>query len=116
MTRALHTRARVIRERAVVRAWEYRQRHHSKGVWFRFRRVLVDAGRAFVISPEQGDQLEAEGYTPLAVGQELQPPKRIFVLDDQQQSQLSNLRSVEVRLSAELLASQNLVLVPHPPL
>ena len=79
MTKTLHARLRRIRERTLIRAWEYRQRHHSKGVWFRLRRVLVDAGQAFVISPEQADQLQAEGHLPLPVGQELEPQKRMLI-------------------------------------
>ena len=43
MTERLHERARRIHERALIRAWEYRQRNHSKGVWYRLRRLLVDA-------------------------------------------------------------------------
>jgi hypothetical protein len=32
--------------RALIRAWEYRQRAYSKGVWFRLRRALVGAAEA----------------------------------------------------------------------
>ena len=113
MTKTLHARVRRIRERTLIRAWEYRQRHHSKGVWFRLRRVLVDAGQAFIISPEQADQLEAAGHLPLPVGQEIEPQKRMFFISAQRLSELSSARSIRVGLCAELLESRNLALVPH---
>ena len=55
----LQERARRARERALIRAWEYRQRNHSHGVWFRLRRVLVDAGQLWVIDEREADRLEA---------------------------------------------------------
>ena len=113
MTKALEARVRQIHERALIRAWEYRQRRHSKGVWFRLRRVLADAGEAFVINSEQADQLEAEGHLPLPVGQELEPRKRMFFISAQRLSELSSPRSVRVGLCADLLESEDLALVPH---
>ena len=49
MMDALERRARQVRARVAVRAWEYRQRKLSKGVWFRLRRVLVDASSAALL-------------------------------------------------------------------
>ncbi len=41
--RDLHVRARTVRSRAAIRAWEYRQRARSKGVCFRLRlQVALD--------------------------------------------------------------------------
>lgn len=64
-------RARCIRSRTTVRAWEFRQRKHSQGVWFRLRRVLADAESAWAIEREAAERLIAEGFEPEAVGAEL---------------------------------------------
>ena len=80
MTDRLYRRARLIRERELIRGWEYRQRDHAIGVWYRFRRVLVDAAEAWVIDDRDADRLAALGRAALPVGAELQPPKRIFVV------------------------------------
>ncbi|HEV8358624.1 MAG TPA: hypothetical protein VGX21_05695 [Methylomirabilota bacterium] len=45
----LERRVRQVRSRVAVQAWEYRQRHHAKGVWMRLRRILADAQAAYVI-------------------------------------------------------------------
>lgn len=115
MTAALQARAKKMRERALIRSWEYRQRRHSHGVWFRLRRCLVDAQRAFVISAEQAQALEAEGHEPLAVGRELEPRKRIFFVSEERVVALQDCREVSVALTAELLGAENLALVPHRP-
>ena len=111
MSTKLQARARQIRQRATVRAWEYRQRHHSKGVWFRFRRALVDAESAWSIGTEDADRLERDGFTPLAVGDELEPRKRIFFVSEHRLEQLPTRTAVPLRLAAELLAAENLVLL-----
>ena len=73
MSESLARRARQVRSRVAVRAWEYRQRNLSKGVWFRLRRVLAEAKEAWAIGPESFDALVAEGYPREAVGDELAP-------------------------------------------
>ena len=75
---ALEQRARRIRSNALVRAWEYRQRHHAKGTWFRLRRLLAAAESCWVIQPHEADALLAEGYESEKVGAELAPPKTIM--------------------------------------
>jgi hypothetical protein len=112
MTAAERERARRIRERALIRAWEYRQRHHAGGVWFRLRRVLVDAARAFVISEADAHQLERQGAQPLPVGRELSPAKRIFIVTSAQLEALA-AREVPVRLTAEFLRATSIALMPH---
>lgn len=111
----LEARARQIRARAQVLAWEFRQRHLSKGVWFRLRRALVDAETAWTLSDEEADRLELEGHVPLAVGAELEPRKRIFVIPDEDLNDFASRRAIPVRLGAELLGSRNILLVPWPP-
>lgn len=112
MTHTLHERARKIRERGLILKWEYRQRHHAKGTWFRLRRVLVDAAEAWVISLEDADRLAAEGVEPLAVGAELEPPKRIFVMGVDRLATVESRRRIGVTLNVELLQAPALVLVP----
>jgi hypothetical protein len=112
MTAAQRERVRRIRERAVIRAWEYRQREHAGGVWFRLRRVLVDAARAFVISEAEADQLEQHGASPLPVGRELSPAKRLFFVTPERLDELA-ARELPVRLTAEFLQATAIVLVSH---
>jgi hypothetical protein len=112
MTAAQRERARRIRERALIRAWEYRQRQHAGGVWFRLRRVLVDAARAFVITEADAHQLEQQGAEPLPVGRELSPAKRIFIVTSAQIETLA-AREVPVRLTAEFLQATAIALMPH---
>jgi hypothetical protein len=111
MSTALHARARRIRERALVLAWEYRQRHHAKGVWFRFRRLLVDAEEAWAIAPEDADRLEASGCVPLDVGRELAPPKRLLVVTLEQLAMLGSRSQVRVGLGSDMLGAENVALV-----
>lgn len=112
MTIAQHQKVRRVRERAVIRAWEYRQREHAGGVWFRLRRVLVDAGRAFIVDEADADRLERAGLSPLPVGRELSPAKRMFFVAEEALATLG-AREVPVRLTTELLQATAIVLVPH---
>ena len=114
MNELLQQRARRIREQALIRAWEYRQRHTSHGVWHRFRRVLVDAAQAWNISEGDADRLESRGHALLPVGRDLEPPKRIFFVTEDELSMLSDHRRIPVRLSRELLLSRSIALVGHP--
>lgn len=69
----LQERARRASERAAIRSWEYRQRDHSHGVWYRLRRVLVDAESLWVIDEGEADRREAGGREAHPVGRELSP-------------------------------------------
>lgn len=115
MTDPLHLRARKIRERALVLAWEYRQRDHSKGTWFRLRRALVDAAEAWEIGDDDAERLAREGVESLAIGRELEPPKRLFVATPERLETLGSRRRIAVRLNADLLGARNVVLVPFRP-
>lgn len=96
----------------LVRAWDYRQRDHTRGVWARLRRLLADADRAFEISSDDAECLHAEGYAADAVGQELQPPKRIIVVPETRVTALGSARELPVSLGAQMLAARCIVLVP----
>jgi hypothetical protein len=112
MNEMLHERVRLIRERSLVRAWEYRQRAYSKGVWFRFRRVLVDAAEAWIIDEADADALELRGHVPHPAGRELAPPKRLFFLSREEMELLPHRRQVPMRLHGELLLARSLAFVP----
>jgi hypothetical protein len=107
---SLERRAREIR-RQIIRAWEYRQRHHAHGVWFRLRRVLADARAAYAISRPDAEALIAAGHTPEPVGAELAPPKILLFIDAEQATRLPSARPIQVRLTGELLAVECLALV-----
>jgi hypothetical protein len=102
---SLHQRARRVRSRAAVRAWEYRQRKHSKGVWFRLRRVLAAAESAFAIPISEADRLEGEGYCREPVGAEIEPQKIIFFVPAARLEKIPEKRRLRVALDAEFLAA-----------
>jgi len=110
----LHARVRHIEQRLAVRAWEYRQRTHARGVWFRLRRVLADAERAFVISPEDAAALERLELAAEPVGLELQPPRYLYFVPSDVLRRLGSAREIPVRLSAELLGAEHVALVRFP--
>ena len=112
MTASLERRVRQVRARALVRAWEYRQRRHARGVWFRLRRVLADASAAFIIPPDEGRRLVAVGHLAEPVGYELEPPKLIVFARADRIAQIASARSVPVRLSGPLLEAECLALTP----
>ncbi len=114
MTVAQERRLRELRSRVAVRAFEYRQRRHAGGVWFRLRRLLALASEAYAVPPDEGQRLLAEGWQPESVGSELAPSRLILVVPPDRAAQIPSARPLPVRLSSELLATDCLVLVPFP--
>ena len=112
MTPSLERRLRQHQRRMLVRSWEYRQRRHAHGVWFRLRRVLADARTAHVISGGDARRLMAEGHRLAPVGGELNPPKLIIFAPPERVARIASARPVAVRLSAEVLAAECLALTP----
>jgi hypothetical protein len=112
VTTALERRLLEFRSRELVRAFEYRQRRHAGGVWYRFRLLLALAREAHVVPRDEAERLVAEGYTPEPVGRELEPPRLILVVPAERVARIASARPLAVRLSAELLAAECLALVP----
>lgn len=108
----LDRRLRQLRSRVLVRAWDYRQRHHARGVWFRLRRVLADAGAAYAIPGDEARVLVAEGWPAAPVGDQLQPPKVIVLVAAERVARIRSARPLDVRLSADLLSAECLALTP----
>jgi len=111
---ALQRRVRELRSRAAVRRWEMRQLDRAGGAWFRVARVLAYARRAWTISEEDTATLLAAGHVPDRAGMELEPPRRLFFLSEEQVASLSSARPVKLTASPDLLAHRALVLVPFP--
>jgi hypothetical protein len=109
---ALQARARAVRARAAVRAWEYRQRHHAKGVWFRLRRLLAATASAWTLPEEEARRLVAEGYESAAVGSLLEPPKILVLVPEERLQTVPGRAQIELRLGPELLGARCLALVP----
>ena len=107
-------RVRRIRSRAAVRAWEYRQRRHSKGTWYRLRRVLADSRACWVVPEDEAQRLIDEGHLPEPAGHQLQPPKNIFRLSAERIEAIPDRKQIRVGLHSELLAASCLVLEPFP--
>jgi hypothetical protein len=108
-------RLRQLRSRVLVRAWDYRQRNHSRGVWYRLRRVLADASEAYALSPRDAQLLLAEGHAAEAVGAELAPARTIIFAAADRVSRLASARRLHLVLDADLLAAECLALVRFPP-
>jgi hypothetical protein len=107
-------RLRELRSRVLVRGFEYRQRRHARGVWFRLRRLLALSSEAYAVPRVEAERLLAEGWRPDPVGQELAPSRLVLVVPKARALQISSARPLDVCLSAELLAAESLVVVPFP--
>jgi hypothetical protein len=116
MSATLERRVRQYRSRMLIRAFDYRQRHHAAGVWFRLRRLLAGTSQAYVVSESDANQLRQEGFRVEPVGREVDPPKTIVVAPAQRVAALASARAVPVTLGSELLSATYLVLVPFDPL
>jgi len=110
MNLSLVQRVNQLRSRVLVRSWDYRQRRHARGVWFRLRRVLADANEAHVIPREEARKLIAEGYLPEPIGNEMAPPKLIVFVPTERLARIASTRPVPVRLCGELLMAETLAL------
>ena len=111
MTMDLERRIKEVRSRAAIRAWEYRQRRHAKGVWFRLRRVLTAAAAAYIVSEEDADRLLEEGFTAEPVGRELAPPKKLIFVTPERLEKIAKRRQIAVGLGSELLGARSIALV-----
>lgn len=114
-TSRLMARANAVRSRAAVRRWEIRQLDHAGGVWYRLTRRLALSRRAWSISDEDAAVLLARGFRPDRAGLGLEPPRRHFVIAEEEVAALPSAREVPLQTSAELLACPNLALVPFAP-
>ena len=112
MKPTLERRLREQRARVLTRSFDYRQRHHARGVWFRLRRVLADASAVYVVPEDEAQRLVAEGCLVEPVGRELQPPKIIIRAAASRVAQIASAQQVPVRLGGTLLAAACLVITP----
>jgi hypothetical protein len=114
MTPGQERRLREMRSRVLVRSFDYRQRRHARGVWFRVRRALAFAKEAYVVPQAEAERLVAEGHPPEPVGGELVPPRLIVCVPAERAARIEGARPAAVRLSADVLGAEALVLVPFP--
>jgi len=114
MSQALHRRVAEIKARQTIRAWELRQNNHSKGVWFRLRRVLTDVRSVYTGSEQTVQALWAEEYKSEQVGKELEPTKELLFIEEWRLEQIPEQRLLAVRLDAAFLAERFLVLICFP--
>lgn len=114
MREAIERRLRRHQSRFAIRAWEYRQRNYARGVWFRLRRVLADAARAYVLTEEAAQALLAEGYRSEPVGAELEPAKIIIFAPAERIACVAAAREIPVSLQAEMLEARCVALVRFP--
>src|SRR5262245_26128011 len=108
----LERRVKAIRARALVRSWEFRQRHLAHGAWFRFREALAMAREAYSVDETTLRSLLAEGSTPDARGSGLEPPRAIVWVTAERIALIAGARRLALRLDAEMLATRWLALVP----
>lgn len=107
----MRARARAVRARAQVRAWQYRQRHLAAGVWFRSRRLLADAKAAYVIADDDAARLLAEGYEAAACGHAIAPPKTILFVDESRLARVDSRVPIPVDLGPGFLTASAVALV-----
>lgn len=111
MRESLEKRMRVARSRAVIRAWEYRQRNHAKGVWNRLRRLLADSSAAYELTEQAARELMDEGQSGHPVGERIEPPKIILCAPAKRFDTIADKRQIPVRLGADFLAARYVALV-----
>ena len=102
MSELLHRRLRQMRSRVLMRQFDFPQRHHARGVWYRLRLRLSLAKEAWIISAGDARRLV----------EELQPPRVLIYASAERLAQIEGARRIPVRLSAELLSAECLALVP----
>ena len=107
----LKARAKAIRSRAVVRAWEIRQHGHARGVWLEIERLFALTSRAWALSEADVETLIAAGHKPDDSGLRLQPQRRYFVVNAEEIAKLAGAREIEVALSSEIVSAPALALV-----
>ncbi|MGH9362625.1 MAG: hypothetical protein ACRD2T_11985, partial [Thermoanaerobaculia bacterium] len=94
--------------------WEYRQRDHAKGVWFRLRRLLALSASAWSVPEAEARRLLDEGYAADPVGAQLEPPKVLVVVPEERLREIPERTPLPMRLGPELLAARWVALVPFP--
>jgi hypothetical protein len=108
----LAARLQEVRSRAAIRRWELRQLDQSRGSWDRVTRCLARARSAWTISDADAVVLIAAGREPEPAGLELDPPRRYWFISQDELPSLPSARPIALQVSTELLAAQNLALVP----
>ncbi len=108
---AMHARARAVRARALIRSFEYRQRHLASGVWAELRMILAMTRCAYALDDDTARRLESEGMTPLAAGLRIAPPVRLYVVDAARAAELDPEAEIPVRLDDRLLRSGSVALL-----
>lgn len=110
----LEARARAIRLRAVIHAWEMRQRVNARGTSFEIERLFALTSRAWVLTETDVQRLIALGRRPHDAGLRLQPSRRYFVIEPADIALLADVREVEVRLGSEIFSARALGLFLFP--
>lgn len=111
MKQSLEKRVRAMQSRAAVRAWEYRQRNHAKGTWYRLRRLLADSRVAYALTEQDARQLMIEGCGREAVGEQIEPPKTILSVSSERIDAIVDKREIAVRIDADFFAAEYVALV-----
>ena len=110
----LEMRAKAIRSRATIHAWEIRQHAHARGAWFEIERLFALTARAWVLTEADVRILTELGRRPHDAGGRLQPPRLYFVIEPADLPVLAGAREIEVRLSSEIVTAPALALVLFP--
>ncbi len=100
MHEPLERRVARIRQRCVVRSWEYRQRNLAHGCWGKLRMLFALSAQAY--EPDDGavDSLRARGGLPNPVGTLFHPEKQIFLLSLEDVANLPGLRRIPMETTS----------------
>ncbi len=112
MTQSLAKRAKAMKSRVTVRAWEYRQRNLAKGTWHQLRRLLAHSSHAYALTESSARELLAEGCRPEPVGERLEPPKVLVFASTGRLALIADKRPIPVRLGVDFLSARCVALVP----
>jgi hypothetical protein len=111
LTQSLVKRAKAVKSRVVVRAWEYRQRNLAKGIWHQLRRLLAHSSDAYALTESSARELLAEGHRAEPVGGRLEPPKVLLFASPERLARIADKNPIPVRLGVDFLSARYVALV-----
>jgi hypothetical protein len=111
LTESLWKRARAVKSRAAVRAWEYRQRNLAKGTWHQLRRLLAHSSHAYALTEQSARELLAEGHHAEPAGERLEPPKVLLFASPARLARIADKRPIPVRLGVDFLSARYVALM-----
>ena len=114
VTQELRRRIEKSESSLIERQWEYRQRNHAAGAWFRLRLLLALCEEAYVLTEGDLDSLLATGCPLHPVGSEFLPARSILLVSRDRRAKVMGLPRLPIRLGSGVLTLPRIAVVPFP--